>query len=79
MDHFVANKQGVVSKNKNKPLIGILMLDTVFKRIPGDIGNPNTFNFPVQYKIVKSFLLCKLFCFLVTNKALSRGNYHSSI
>jgi Asp/Glu/hydantoin racemase len=32
--------------------IGIIMLDTVFPRIPGDIGNPDTFSFPVHYKIV---------------------------
>mgnify|MGYP003565079142 CR=1 FL=1 len=35
------------------PAIGIIMLDTVFPRIPGDVGNPNTFPFPVLYKIVK--------------------------
>jgi len=29
--------------------IGILMLDTRFPRIPGDIGNPATFPFPVRY------------------------------
>jgi hypothetical protein len=33
--------------------IGILMLDTVFPRIPGDIGNALTYGFPVRYKIVK--------------------------
>ncbi|MEJ2096328.1 MAG: aspartate/glutamate racemase family protein [Deltaproteobacteria bacterium] len=35
------------------PAVGILMLDTTFPRIPGDIGNPNTFSFPVIYKVVK--------------------------
>jgi aspartate/glutamate racemase len=34
-------------------LIGILMLDTTFPRIPGDIGNAATFPFPVRYRIVK--------------------------
>lgn len=29
--------------------IGILMLDTVFPRIPGDVGNGFTFDFPVRY------------------------------
>jgi len=33
--------------------IGIIMLDTVFPRIPGDVGNANTFSFPVRYKVVK--------------------------
>ncbi|MDN5311133.1 MAG: hypothetical protein PWQ68_106 [Thermoanaerobacteraceae bacterium] len=33
--------------------IGILMLDTKFPRIPGDIGNALTFDFPVKYKKVK--------------------------
>ena len=35
------------------PAIGILMLDTVFPRIAGDVGNPTTFSFPVLYKVVK--------------------------
>jgi len=33
--------------------IGILMLDTQFYRPPGDIGNQDTFPFPVRYKTVK--------------------------
>lgn len=33
--------------------IGILMLDTRFPRIPGDIGNATTFDFPVRYKVVQ--------------------------
>ena len=35
------------------PAIGIIMLDTLFPRIPGDVGNPDTFSFPVRYKVVK--------------------------
>lgn len=35
--------------------IGILMLDTVFPRLPGDIGNARSYpGIPVRYKIVKS-------------------------
>ncbi len=37
----------------NKPAVGILMLDTKFPRIPGDVGNPDTFSFPINYKLVK--------------------------
>jgi hypothetical protein len=33
--------------------IGILLLDVRIPRIPGDIGNATTFNFPVRYKVVK--------------------------
>lgn len=33
--------------------LGVLMLDTHFDRIPGDIGNPDTFTFPVIYRTVK--------------------------
>ncbi len=33
--------------------LGILMMDTRFPRIPGDIGNAATFPFPVQYRVVK--------------------------
>ena len=33
--------------------IGILMLETRFPRIPGDIGNATTWDFPVLYKIVE--------------------------
>jgi hypothetical protein len=33
--------------------IGILMLDTQFERFNGDIGNAQTWPFPVQYKIVR--------------------------
>ncbi len=33
--------------------IGIMMLDTHFPRVSGDIGNATSFRFPVAYKIVK--------------------------
>jgi aspartate/glutamate racemase len=34
-------------------LIGILLLDTSFPRLLGDVGNPKTFPFPVIYEKVK--------------------------
>jgi hypothetical protein len=33
--------------------IGMLMMDAKVPRIPGDIGNATTFDFPVRYKVVK--------------------------
>jgi hypothetical protein len=33
--------------------LGILMLDTVFPRVRGDVGNALTWPFPVLYKVVK--------------------------
>ena len=37
----------------NEPAFGIIMLETVFPRIPGDVGNPHTFSFPVLHQVVK--------------------------
>lgn len=34
-------------------VIGIIMLDTHFPRIPGDAGNATTYDFPVRFKVVK--------------------------
>lgn len=34
--------------------IGILLLDGAIPRIPGDIGNAETFPFPVRYKVVRN-------------------------
>ncbi len=42
----------VSKKLLKKPPFGIIMLDTVFQRIPGDVGNPDTFMFPVIYEKV---------------------------
>ena len=33
--------------------LGILMLDTVFPRIPGDVGHAATWPFPVLYRVVR--------------------------
>lgn len=33
--------------------VGILMLETRFPRIPGDIGNALTWDFPVHYRVVR--------------------------
>lgn len=40
--------------------VGILMLDTVFPRLVGDIGNARTFPFPVRYKVVRGALPAKV-------------------
>jgi len=35
------------------PFLGVLMLETRFPRIPGDIGHPGTFAFPVRHVVVR--------------------------
>jgi len=40
------------STGQDSAEVGILMLDTRFPRIHGDIGNPRTFPFPVRYHVV---------------------------
>ena len=42
-----------IENRHDQPYVGIIMLDTCFPRIKGDIGNPETFDFPVQFKVVK--------------------------
>jgi Asp/Glu/hydantoin racemase len=37
---------------KTKPSLGILLLDTVFPRIPGDVGNVQSYEYPVIIKTV---------------------------
>jgi len=48
-------QQTIVSGGKNVygAAVGILMLETRFPRIPGDIGHAGTWPFPVHYKIVR--------------------------
>lgn len=41
-----------IHSGKDTPEIGILMLETTFPRIKGDIGHPDTFAFPVLYQTV---------------------------
>ena len=36
-----------------KGSLGILMLDTRFPRVVGDIGNPMSFSYPVRYRVVR--------------------------
>jgi len=40
-------------KNIYGIIIGILMLETIFPRIPGELGNATSFHYPVRYHIVK--------------------------
>lgn len=41
------------SRTNYGEVLGILMMDSHFPRIPGDIGNATTFSYPVRYEIVK--------------------------
>lgn len=43
----------IMSVKTSGAAVGIIMLDTAFPRIPGDIGNAATFSFPVRYEVVK--------------------------
>lgn len=40
--------------------LGVLMLDTKFERIVGDIGNPQSFPMPVVYKTVKGATVSRI-------------------
>ncbi|MCJ7648447.1 MAG: aspartate/glutamate racemase family protein, partial [Candidatus Lokiarchaeota archaeon] len=40
-------------KNTYGEIIGIIMQERKFPRIPGDIGNAWTFSFPVKYHVIK--------------------------
>ena len=43
------------ANEKDQPdFLGLLMLDTNFPRYPGDIGNPESFSFPVKQKTVEN-------------------------
>ena len=37
--------------------IGLLMLDTDFPRIPGDLGNAETWPFPLLYRVIRGVLI----------------------
>jgi Asp/Glu/Hydantoin racemase len=39
--------------SESVPALGIIMLNTRFPRVVGDVGNPDTFAFPVRYQIVE--------------------------
>lgn len=38
---------------QQKKKLGILMLDTTFERIPGDVGNPESYPFEIVKKVTK--------------------------
>jgi Asp/Glu/hydantoin racemase len=46
--------KAVGGKNVFGHPIGVLMLETKFPRIPGDVGNATTWDFPVLYKVIKN-------------------------
>ena len=49
-------------KNIYGASVGVLMLDTRFPRIPGDIGNAQTWDFSLMYKIVRGASVKKVVC-----------------
>jgi aspartate/glutamate racemase len=48
------NKKVYGGKNTYGEIIGIIMGERTFPRIPGDMGNATTFDFPVRLHVVKS-------------------------
>lgn len=34
-------------------VLGVITLDIVFPRLPGDVGNASTWPFPVRYRVVE--------------------------
>jgi Asp/Glu/hydantoin racemase len=40
-------------KNFYGEVLGILLLETRFPRLPGDVGNATSYDFPVRFKVVK--------------------------
>jgi len=48
-----ANQKAQGGKNVYGAAVGILMLESQFPRIPGDVGNAGTWPFPVMYKIIE--------------------------
>ena len=50
---MIAQQEKVAGgKNVYGAAVGILMLETRFPRIPGDLGNATTWPFPVHYRVV---------------------------
>ena len=43
-------------------MLGVIMLDTLFPRFPGDIGNPGTFEFPVKHLVVPGAIPRRVVC-----------------
>ena len=48
-----SRKESAVTGSDNDAPIGILMLDTRFPRVLGDVGNPLTWPFPVVIRVVR--------------------------
>ncbi len=49
-------------KNVYGVSLGILMLETHFPRIPGDVGHATSWPFPVHYKVVRGASVQKVVC-----------------
>lgn len=48
------NTSITTDKSQPKAVVGVLMLETQFPRLIGDIGNAGSWPFPVRYRIVKN-------------------------
>src|ERR1700726_4350690 len=59
---FAANRMAHGGKTLYGARVGILMLETRFPRIPGDMGNATTWPFPVLYKVVPGASPARVVC-----------------
>ena len=50
--------------------LGVIMLDTAFPRVKGDIGNARTFSFPVLYEVVEGWTSKKVVLNLAKDDAM---------
>ena len=50
-------------RHDNDAKLGILMLDTQFPRILGDVGNPDSWAFPVRYAVVRGATPDAIVCY----------------
>ncbi|MBW1699302.1 MAG: aspartate/glutamate racemase family protein [Deltaproteobacteria bacterium] len=65
-------------RNTYGEIIGILMQERLFPRIPGDIGNASTFNFPVRMQMIRGVDISTRFKLFEGNESLIQPFIHGA-